>query len=179
LKENRKAQRIDRFKLKEEHISFLTNQKTLMNWASLSLEQRARMLHRKFPEVIVSASTIRNIYSRHGIKFKFIKRGKKIVDFADPHYLHLFKEMYDAVRTTRLKDMKLVWVDEAVFTFNTLGKRAWSSKFQSISVKDIDFKVRTTAIIAAISEDGGLEAITMHKRSVSTPDFVAFIELLS
>ena len=137
------------------------------------------MLHRKFPEVIVSASTIRNIYLRHGIKFKFIKRGKKIVDFADPHYLHLFKEMYDAVRTTRLKDMKLVWVDEAVFTFNTLGKMAWSSKFQSISVKDIDFKVRTTAIVAAISEDGGLEAITMHKRSVSTTDFVAFIELLS
>ena len=136
------------------------------------------MLHRKFPEVIISASTIRNIYLRHGIKFKFIKRGKKIVYFADPHYLHLFKEMYDAV-TTRLKDMKLVWVDEAVFTFNTLGKRTWSSKFQSISVKDIDLKVKTTAIIAAISEDGDLEAITMHKRSVSTPDFVAFIEILS
>ncbi len=69
-----------------------------------------------------------------------------------------------------------MWVDEAVFTFNTLGKRAWSSKFQSISVKDIDFKV---AIVAAISEDGGLEAITMNKRSVRTPDFEAFIELLS
>jgi hypothetical protein len=103
LKENRKAQRIDRFKLKEEHISFLTNQKTLMNWASLSLEQRARMLHRKFPEVIVSASTIRNIYLRHGIKFKFIKRGKKIVDFADPHYLHLFKEMYRCCKDKSLE----------------------------------------------------------------------------
>ena len=74
-----------------------------------------------------------------------------MLNYSDPHYLHLFKEMYDAVRTTRLKDMKLVWVDEAVFTFNTLGKRAWSSKFKSISVKDIDFKVKTTAIIALIS----------------------------
>jgi len=137
------------------------------------------MFHRAFPEVKVSAWTIRDTYLRNGIKFKFIRRGKKPVDFNDPHYLDLFKEMYEAVRITRLKDMKLVWVDEAVFTFNKLGTRAWSSKYQSVTVKDIDFKIRTTAIIAAISEDDGLEALTMHKRSVSTPDFVDFIEHLS
>ena len=137
------------------------------------------MLHRTFPEVKVSATTIRNTYKKNGIKFKFIKRAKKTVDFADPHYLQLFRDMFEAVKVARLKDMKLVWVDEAVFTFNTLGKRAWASKFQSINVNDVDFKVRTTAIIAGISEDGGLEALTMHKKSVTTPDFVAFIEMLS
>jgi hypothetical protein len=40
--------------------------------------------------------------------------------------------MYDAVKVTRLRDVKLVWVDEAMFTFNTFSTRAWSSKNQSI-----------------------------------------------
>ena len=36
--------------------------------------------------------------------------------------------MYDAVKVTRLRDVKLVWVDEAMFTFYTFSTRAWSAK---------------------------------------------------
>ena len=35
------------------------------------------------------------------------------------------------------------------------------------------------ALIAAISEDGGLEAYLIHPRAISTPEFVAFVKLLS
>ena len=34
--------------------------------------------------------------------------------------------MYDAVKVTQLRDMKLVRVDEAMFTFNTFSTRALS-----------------------------------------------------
>ena len=34
--------------------------------------------------------------------------------------------MNDAVKITRLRDMKLVWVAEAMFTFNTFSTRTWS-----------------------------------------------------
>jgi len=36
--------------------------------------------------------------------------------------------MYDAVKVTTLRDVKLVWVDEAMFTFNTFSTRASSAK---------------------------------------------------
>ena len=36
--------------------------------------------------------------------------------------------MNDAVNVTRLRDVKLVWVDEAMFTFNTFSTRAWLAK---------------------------------------------------
>ena len=36
--------------------------------------------------------------------------------------------MFDAVNVSRLRDVKLVWEDEAMFTFNTFSTRAWSSK---------------------------------------------------
>ena len=42
----------------------------------MSLAERAKLFHRKFSETKVSPSTIRNIYVKHKIKFKQIKRGK-------------------------------------------------------------------------------------------------------
>ncbi len=87
--------------------------------------------------------------------------------------------MFQAVKTTRLRDKKLVWIDEAVFTFNTFNTKAWSAKYSSIKVKDADAKIKTLALIAAISEDKGLEAFAIHPRSISSEDFVAFVRMLS
>ena len=36
--------------------------------------------------------------------------------------------MYDAFKVNRLRNVKLVWVDEAMFTFSTFSTRAWSGK---------------------------------------------------
>ena len=38
--------------------------------------------------------TIRRIYLNHKIRFKNIKRGKREIDFTDPHYLSLFHRMH-------------------------------------------------------------------------------------
>ena len=77
--------------------------------------------------------------------------------------------MHQAVNRARLRDKKLVWVDEAIFTFNTLGSKAWSSKYASISVKEKDARIKTMALIAAISEDRGLEGFVIHPKSISKP----------
>ena len=84
--------------------------------------------------------------------------------------------MYDELKVTRIRDRKLVWVNEAVFSFNTFNTRAWSSKYTSIQVKDTDAKVKTMAFIAAISEEIGLEAFAIHPRSISTDQFVSFVQ---
>jgi hypothetical protein len=47
--------------------------------------------------------------------------------------------MYDAVKVTRLRDVKLVWVDEAMFTFNTFSTRAWSAKIHPHSITAKEF----------------------------------------
>ena len=87
--------------------------------------------------------------------------------------------MFEAVRTTRQKDVKLVWVDEAVFTFNTFRTRAWAGPNHCIQVQDADARVQTMAFIAAISEDRGLEAWAMHPNAITKTEFVAFLEQLS
>ena len=55
----------------------------MREWAHLSLVQRARMFHRTFPEIKISATLLAKTYKRLGIKFKFIERGKKIIDYSN------------------------------------------------------------------------------------------------
>ena len=122
-------------------MDYLISSDTLKDWAHLSLIQRARMFHRTFPEVKVSASQLRRIYMKHCIKYKYIKRGKKVIDYANQYYFNLFNDMHNSVRSAKLRDKKLVWVDEAVFTFNTFSTRAWSAKYTRIEVADADAKI--------------------------------------
>ena len=137
------------------------------------------MFHRTFPEIKISASLLWRTYKQRGVKFKFIHRGKKVIDYGNPHYYNLFRDMYDAVKVTRHRDVKLVWVDEAMFTFNTFSTRAWSAKHQSIEVNDADIRIKAMAFLGAISDNGGLEAYTIHPRSVTTKEFIEFVEMLS
>ena len=51
-------QRRKRTKLETHHVDYLCNQKTLREWAHLSLIQRAVMFHRTFPELKISASLL-------------------------------------------------------------------------------------------------------------------------
>ena len=61
--------------------------------------------------------------------------------------------------------MKLIFIDEAVFSFNTFKSKAWSKANESIIVKEANLRVKSQAFIAAISEDGGLESFMIHPRS--------------
>ena len=95
-----------------------------------------------------------------------------MIDYTNQYYYNLFREMHDAVKVTRLSDVKLVWVDEAMFTFNTFSTRAWSAKHQSIEVNDADIRIKTMAFLGAVSDNGGLEAYTIHAHAITTKEFV-------
>ena len=47
-----------RMKLEIHHVDYMCNQKTLNEWAHLSLIQRTVMFHRNFPEIKISASLL-------------------------------------------------------------------------------------------------------------------------
>ena len=88
------------------------------------------MFHRIFLEIKISQTLLGRTYKSLGIKYKFIKRGKKIIDYSNQYYNNIFDQMYHTVKSTRVRDKKLVWIDEAVFTFNTFSTRAWSGNTQ-------------------------------------------------
>jgi hypothetical protein len=82
-----------RSKFKQHQIGYLVSPSFLQECAHLSLVECAQMFHRRFGEVKISPTTIRRIYLKHKIRFKNIKRGKRKIDFTEPHYLSLFHRL--------------------------------------------------------------------------------------
>jgi len=66
-----------------------------------------------------------------------------------------------------------------MFTFNTFSTRAWSAKHQSIEVNDTEIRIKSMAFLGAISDNGGIEAYTMHAKAITTKEFIEFVEMLS
>jgi transposase len=75
--------------------------------------------------------------------------------------------------------MKLLFLDEAVFSFNTFNTNALSPIYKSLIVKEAKLRIKAQAFIAAISEDQGLESFMIHTRSISSQQFIQFLEQLS
>ena len=73
----------------------------------------------------------------------------------------------------------MVYLNETVFTFHTFRSKGWAHRRDRIKVIDSDLKVQTLALIAAISEDGGLIDFEIHPRAINTEVFVAFVRQLS
>ena len=70
-------------KLDQHHIDYLYDQRMLRECAHLSLIQSAVMFHRTFPEIKISATLLQTTNKMCGIKFKFIHRGKKVIDYTN------------------------------------------------------------------------------------------------
>ena len=71
---------------------------------------------------------------------------------------------------------KLVFLDEAVFTFNTFSGKAWSRPYQSLTFVEKKLNIKPVAFIAAVSLDIGLETYLMHPKSITQVEFVTFLE---
>ena len=155
-------------KLAKNHIDYLVDEQTLKYWAHLSLKQRAVVFHRQFPELRISASQINRIYKEHGIRFKYIQRVKKVIDFNIPYYRGILTEVGNRFREATQNGVRIIHADEAVFTFNTFMKKSWSSAYNSVKVTDQKITVKTMAVIAGISEESGLETYLIHPRAIKT-----------
>ena len=74
---------------------------------------------------------------------------------------------------------RVIYQDETVFTFSTFRSKGWAHKRDRIKVNDSDLKVQTLALIAAISEDGGLIDFAIHPKAINTEVFVSFVKQMS
>ena len=74
---------------------------------------------------------------------------------------------------------RVIYLDETVFTFSTFRSKGWAHKRDRIKVNDSDLKVQTLALIAAISEDGGLIDFAIHPKAINTEVFVSLVKKMS
>jgi len=79
----------------------------------------------------------------------------------------------------RLEGTKVVFLDEAIFSFNTFSTKAWASPYQNIEVKESSLRLKTQALICCISGDIGLETYKIQPKAVNGQQFIEFLEQVS
>ena len=84
----------------------------------------------------------------------------------------MLQQMHDS-------NTQVIYLDETMFTFSTFRAKGWVHNRERIRVNDSDLKVTTLAVIAAISEEGGLIDYLVHPRAINTEVFLAFVNQIS
>jgi transposase len=88
-------------------------------------------------------------------------------------------DMYVAFHDASLQGTRVIQVDECVFTFSTFKNKSWSHVYDNIEVVDKKITIKAQALIAGISEDKGLETYLITQRSIKTPDYLEFLQLIA
>ena len=74
--------------------------------------------------------------------------------------------------------IKIVFIDEAIFSPQALMKRCWSRKNENIEVADVRRYGTTYALVAGISNEQGQEASLIERRSIHQDSFIKFLLIL-
>lgn len=90
-------------------------------------------------------------------------------------YKKLLIECYEKVKSLRERGVPIVYLDEAMFTFNTIKKRAWYSKLENLKVAQESRQMKPLALVAAIESDKGLVSFAIHEGSINSESFIDFL----
>ena len=164
--------------LDEEHITFLTAQETLISWAGLSLAERAKFFHRRFPNKWIKPRALLRLYGLHGIR-------KKRVRFTKAHKPDRIEE-YEAWRLDAVYQLqgifdagiKVVFIDEVVFTSKTCQMQDYSNKHHNVHIEQTKLDCPYLSVIASISTDNNVELLQIQKGAVNDELFEEYIRKL-
>ena len=136
------------------------------------------MFHRAFPDIRISATTLERVYRKGGVKYKAINKTKKEINFSNQFSGGLFNTMYDLLQEQKLYSITVIYLDEAVFTFNTFLTKAWSSSYKNISVREAKINVRAHALVAGVSEENGMEGYHIVPKAINSESYIFFLRKL-
>ena len=97
------------------------------------------------------------------------------VKAVDGRYEPLKLEMRRRLKSAIARKLKIIWVDETMFTKTTNLSLEWSKRTENVHVPCEAMGIKYTAVIAAISEGCGFEYIELHPCAVDRDIFAAFL----
>ena len=76
------------------------------------------------------------------------------------------------------RGVKIIFVDEAIFSPKTRMARTWSASRSNVMTPDIRNRLKTQAVVAGISLECGLEAYMIKELSIEQGSFIEFLRSL-
>lgn len=84
----------------------------------------------------------------------------------------MHKQLYESLSDGR----EILFLDECVFTFNTMQKRAWSLPKQNIQFTESNINLQATSVLAVISKESGLFHYVIVPKAIDREILVGFID---
>jgi hypothetical protein len=72
--------------------------------------------------------------------------------------------------------LPIVFVDETVFTKNTVRTVDYSNEYQNLSIANAEMYRPYVMACAAVSADAGVDLVEVFQTSLNSQSFVAFVE---
>ncbi len=75
--------------------------------------------------------------------------------------------------------MRVIFIDETIFSFSTYQAKAWYHRNVNIEASEKLYNMKTLALIAGVSTDRGVDHFAVHPRSITRREFILFLEDLA
>lgn len=162
----------------EEHIAFLTDQKTMELWAGKTGKERCVLFHRQFPNKRLALTTLRRIYAKHMIKRKKVRQQKHLPGNYRANYAARCKKVLEQVDRVKEEGLPIVYADEICFTKRAMQSREYSCKNSNLTIDQGDYYSDYRAVICAITAERGLVHQKLFASAVNDVDFGRFVRKL-
>jgi hypothetical protein len=139
-----------------EFKSHVTSSAVVRSQCSLTLEERCACFRREFKDLKISATTLRTIYKEAGVKRKQIRQIKTIPAGTQAKVNRQIRFCRDKLQECVDNNVKIMWLDECMFTRMTLPKLAFMPKYENIEYDQYIFNIPTIAFLGVVSKEDGI-----------------------
>ena len=99
-----------------EHVDFLVSDECLRLWSGLSLRDRAHLFHRRFIDAKITASQLRSLYRKFGIKKKKVMMVKPVHNPSKEKWPTTPESILEQLDKVKEDGRMLFYIDEVFFT---------------------------------------------------------------
>lgn len=164
--------------LEQEHYDFLTSEATLEKYAGLTLQERCEVFERLYFPKRLCATTLRRIYIKYKISRKTVRQLKPVPVRGAANYQNWKEELLKEIEKARSQQRKIVYVDETFFSKKTVLYKAYSHRFTNLAVDQEKVYLNYHIVIAGVSEEKGVENLSIEDSAINQHGFKAFLRKL-
>ena len=114
-------------RLDEVHIRYLTSYDTLKKWSGFPLPHRCKLFHYTWTDKRITPQSLSKLYRKKGIRLKAVRHFKLPPNYSMDKYIRLVNEVKERLIDAKSKRLRIIYLDETVFTKWTYQTRDYAA----------------------------------------------------
>ena len=125
--------------------------------AGITIQNRCKLFHRKYPEIRISSSRLLSVYKKHCIKRKRVRQAKlPPPNYSVGLYMNKTSLCRNQLSEVTHKGLPVVYADETLFTRQTYMLSEYSRKKEPLTANATDFYLPPVWAIAFVEATRGV-----------------------